>query len=302
MAEGTSALFEKEIELPDAGLTAFSQRLVGFKPRYERVQSDLKLLIDSEGIEAWSRKHYQKSIAILQSLRERYPLIVFYGDVGTGKTATAEALSNAIAKDMGKEATLFKLSTRVRGSGQVGEMSFLINQAFDVVTKEAGKSRLAFLVIDEADSLASMRSQKQSHHEDKVAVNTLIQKIDDVRKLNGRVVVFMCTNRFETIDPAILRRAAFVEEFKRPNPTERQELFQMDCADLGLGEAAIIELVNLTEPKGSEPGFTYSDIRTKILPEAVSAAYPSRRIEMDDLKQAVRRTKPSPSIYAGSEA
>ncbi len=106
-----------------------------------------------------------------------------------------------------EEERLFKLSTRVRGNGNIGETSTLINQAFEIIGREAGKARLAFLIIDKADSLAANRSTNQSHHEDKVAVNTLIQKIDDVRRFNGRVLVIFCTNRLEAIDPAILRRA-----------------------------------------------------------------------------------------------
>ncbi len=57
---------------------------------------------------------------------DRYPLVIFHGDVGNGKTATAEAIANALADELGKDAMLFKLSTRVRGQGNVGEMSTLI--------------------------------------------------------------------------------------------------------------------------------------------------------------------------------
>src|SRR5437016_12297729 len=127
-------------------------------------------------------------------------------------------------------------------------MSTLINHAFDVVVREAGKSKLAFLIIDEADSLAASRAQEQSHHEDKVAVNTLIQKIDDVRRLDGRVLVFLCTNRFEALDPAILRRAAHTERFERPNDGEREQLFRLDCAGLDVDARTIQELVRLTGP------------------------------------------------------
>ena len=64
----------------------------------------------------------------------------------------------------------------------MGQMSSLINQAFEIITKEAGKAKSAFLIIDEADSLSAMRDTGQSHHEDKVAVNTIIQKVDDLRR------------------------------------------------------------------------------------------------------------------------
>ena len=300
--DGTSALFELEISLPDARLKSQAERLVGFKARYDRMHQVLKLLIDKEGLETWSKKYYHERIALLDSLLDRYPLVVFHGDVGTGKTATAEAASNALAKELGRDAMLFKLSTRVRGSGNVGEMSTLINQAFEIITKEAGKAKLSFLIIDEADSLAANRSGTQSHHEDKVAVNTLIQKIDDVRRFNGRILVIFCTNRYEALDPAILRRASYVEEFCRPGDDERREILRMDCDGLGLTAGAVEELVKQTGPQGPHKlTYTFSDIRTRLLPEALSQAYPSRKITSDDFAEAVRRVHPSPSVHNGKQ-
>ena len=192
---------------------------------------------------------------------------------------------------------LFKMSTRVRGSGNVGEMSMLINRAFEVVTKEAGKSKLSVLIIDEADSLAANRGSTQSHHEDKVGVNTLIQKIDDSRRFHGRVLVILCTNHFVSLDPAILRRAAYIEEFRRPDDKERRELFEMDCAGLGLSQTDVVELVSLTGPKGPHKrGYTYSDIRTRLLPEALGLAFPSRTITRQDFVDVIPRVVPTPSI------
>ena len=81
------------------------------------MHQDLRLLVDKEGLEQWSKQFYPKRRpAILDSLDDRYPLVIFHGDVGTGKTATAEAAANALTTEMKKDAMLFKLSTRVRGS------------------------------------------------------------------------------------------------------------------------------------------------------------------------------------------
>lgn len=297
MKDGNASLFELELALPDARLKGQADRLVGFERRYERLHQDLRLLIDKEGLEQWSVKHYHKRVALLDSLVDRYPLVVFHGDVGTGKTATAEAVSNRLAMEIQREAMLFKLSTRVRGGGNVGEMSTLINLAFEVVVKEAGKAKLSFLIIDEADSLAASRSGKQSHHEDKVGVNTLIQKIDDVRRFSGRVLIILCTNRFQALDPAILRRAAYVEEFRRPNDDERREILTLDCAGLGFTATVINELVKLTGSSSHHKlGYTYSDIRTRLLPEALAQAYPNRKITHADLIEAISRVPPSPTI------
>lgn len=293
-------LFELELELPDAHLDKQAKRLVGFAERYKRLHRDLRLLIDPQGLETWSRTVYGRRVPLVDVAADRYPLVVFHGDVGTGKTATAEAASSALARELGRAAMLFKLSTRVRGSGNVGQMSMLINQAFQVVTKEAGKAKLSFLIIDEADSLAATRDTGQSHHEDKVAVNTLIQKIDDVRRYGGRVLVFLCTNRSGALDPAIMRRAGRIERFDRPTDREREELLRLDCEGLGLSDEAIRTLVELTGPDGSgrPVGFTFSDLRTRLLPEALGRAFPDRKVEARDLIDAARCLRPTPAIMA----
>jgi AAA+ superfamily predicted ATPase len=298
----SSELFELEVNLPDNRLEERGRRLVGFAERYERLRRELRLLLDVEGVSAWSKRFYGQRVPLVDVAADRYPLVIFHGDVGTGKTEMAESASDALARELDLEAQLFKLSTRVRGSGNVGQMSMLINQAFEVVTKEAGKKKLSFLIIDEADSLAASRSGDRSHHEDKVAVNTLVQKIDDARRFSGRVLMFLCTNRFEALDPAIVRRAGRVERFDRPNDTEREQLLRLDLDVLGLPEKTLRDLVKLTGPDGNgRPlGFTHSDLRTRLFPEALARAFPDRRIESKDLLQAARSIQPSPSLNGAS--
>jgi AAA+ superfamily predicted ATPase len=293
----TTSLFELELELPDARLEAQARRLVGFDTRYERLSRALRLLVDAEGVETWSRRLYRDRVPLADLVADRYPLAIFHGDVGTGKTVTAEVATSRLTKEMRREGRLFKLSTRVRGSGHVGEMSTLINKAFEAVEKEAGKRRLAFLIVDEGDFLAASRDQHQSHHEDKVGVNTLIQRIDGVRHFGGRVAVILCTNRFDAIDPAVLRRAGVVEHFDRPTEGERLALMRMDLAGLGFSEGALLDFARRTGqgPDGA-PGYTFSDLRTRVLPEALARAFPDRRVEVDDVLAAIRAIAPSPNM------
>lgn len=295
----TTSLFELEIGLPDTHLDARAKRLVGFEARYERLNRALRLLVDTDGVKSWSRSLYGSHVVLADLVADRYPLAIFHGDVGTGKTETAEVAASRLTKEMGREGRLFKLSTRVRGSGHVGQMSTLISKAFDIVEKEAGKRRLAFLIVDEADSLAASRDQYQSHHEDKVAVNTLIQRIDGVRRFGGRIAVILCTNRWGAVDPAILRRAGLEERFDRPTEEERLSLFRMDLAGLGLPDSALVDFARLTGPgPDGMPGYTFSDLRTRVLPEALARAFPDRRIEVQDVLAAIRGTAPSPGMGA----
>lgn len=292
-------LFELELELPNSAIAAASARLVGFESRYQRLHRDLRLLSDPEELRAWSKRHHHKELVICNAVADRYPLVIFAGDVGTGKTVTAEGVCDRLVREARKEAMLFKLSTRVRGSGKVGQMSTLLNQAFEVVAKQAGKTRHAFLIIDEGDSLASTRDTVQSHHEDKVAVNTIIQKVDDLRRHSGRILVFLCTNRESVLDPAIVRRAARTEPFNRPTDPEREELLRMDLDGLNIKDEVIRELVRLTGAQDGRPGFTYSDLRSKLLPDALCRAFPSRPLTADDLLIAAKEVRPSPVVRNG---
>jgi AAA+ superfamily predicted ATPase len=294
------ALFELELNLPNDKIAASTKRLVGFETRYQRLHRDLRLLANPQELAEWSKKFHHKELPVCAAVAERYPLVIFAGDVGTGKTATAEGACDRLAREARKEAMLFKLSTRVRGSGKVGQMSTLLNEAFDVVAKQAGKTRQAFLIIDEADSLAATRDIAQSHHEDKVAVNTIIQKVDDLRRHSGRVLVFLCTNRAGALDPAIVRRAARTEEFARPSEQEREELFRMDLEGLNIKDQTIHELVRLTGARDGQPGFTFSDLRSKVLPDALCRAFPSRALTGDDLIHAAKEVRPSPAMRNGS--
>lgn len=175
-------------------------------------------------------------------------------------------------------------------------MGTLLVDAFEQVVKSAGKHRRAVLIIDEGDSLAADRAQNESHHEDKVAVNTLIQCIDGLRPLHGRVVVFLCTNRVTALDPALRRRAAVVEEFTRPSDDERRQLFAFDLEALNITPQQLDRLVDATSGSDTRPPFSYSDIRMRLYPAALARAFPTRPLCFDDLYLTARATQPSPAI------
>ncbi len=291
-----ASLFELELDLPNNAIAGATSRLIGFETRYQRIYRDLRLLADPEEVRAWSKRYHHKELAVCAVVADRYPLVIFAGVVGTGKTVTAEGVCDRLARDAKRDAMLFKLSTRVRGSGKVGEMSSLLNEAFEAVVKQAGKTRHAFLIIDEGDSLTSSRDTTQSHHEDKVAVNTIIQKVDDLRRHSGRILVFLCTNREAALDPAIVRRAARTETFERPNDAERGELLRADLNGINVTDQVIRELVRLTGPHNGRLGFTFSDLRSKLLPDALCRAFPTRALTADDLLQAAKEVRPSPAV------
>lgn len=294
----STSVFESETVLPSKELTARAKTLLGFEDIYSRVSNQLRLLINADQIEAWSKKHHGgKRLVMVDLLREQYPFAIFYGDVGTGKSAMAETIGNRIAADSKiEDCMLYKLSNRVRGTGSVGEMGTLISKAFTEIKNSIGKDRRAILIIDEGDSLAATRTQEHSHHEDKVAVNTLIQAIDELRASKGRIFTILCTNRMSVLDPAVLRRASIVEQFQRPSDEQRRDLFEMDLGDLGLKPAQVEALVVATRAASDKPSWTYSDIRTRLYPAAVALAFPDNALTFEHLEQALKVVSPSPAL------
>jgi AAA+ superfamily predicted ATPase len=296
MSEPRDSAFESRRELPDQALRAQAARLVGFARRFERLSAQMRLLTDVEGVKRWAARHHAGGSGLVAALGDRYPLIIFHGDVGTGKTATAEAGADALARLLETDGFVLKLSTRVRGIGHVGEMSTLIGDAFTEAIGLAGRKRFVALIIDEGDALAFNRAAERAHHEDRVGVNTLIQKIDDARQLGGRLLIVLCTNRFAALDPAVLRRAALIEEFRRPDEHERRELFTGTLTGVEIRPELVDELVRITGARDGRPAFTFSDIQTRLVPAALACAYPDRALTADDLLISAAELEPTPAI------
>ena len=288
-------IFDNIITLPSAEVQKQTENLVGFQSKFDRIYNNLKLLLDQGSLSDWSKKYHKVDLPIISQLKDKYPLIILAGDAGTGKTISATSIADKMTRELGKEGYFLKLSTRVRGEGMHGEMGKLVNDAFSQLKTQAGKRRLAFLLIDEADAIATTRATSQMHQEEKAAVNTLIQKIDEVREMDGRAIIFMSTNRLHYIDEAILRRAAIVLEFKRPTEEEYKELYAQSLKGLNLTEEELNELAKLSMKDG-ELGYSFSDVRLKVLPEAVAMAYPHKPLSFDILKETINNVKPSPEI------
>lgn len=292
-----TTIFDNIIELPDKAIKDRSAALIGFENKFERVFSNLRLLIDPVGLKAWSIKHHGTELPAVAVLADRHPLVMLAGDVGTGKTVSAEAIADRATRELGKEGFFLRLSTRVRGEGLHGQMGGLVNDAFAQLKEQVGKRRIAFLLIDEADAIASSRSTLQMHQEEKAAVNTLIQKIDEVREMKGRAVIFMSTNRLDFLDEAIVRRAAVIVEFSRPSLDERNELFAKYLDGAGLSETEVADLADRTGPESNGGlGYTFSDLTLRVIPEAVARCFPDEKLNYQALVEIIDKVRPSPEI------
>ncbi len=297
------AFFEAERVYPDISAQRWYERLVGLDDHKARLLIELEMLLYPERLEQWSKRHHGGQVLqVCELYRNRVPLILFEGDVGTGKTALAETIGDALARRIGagRHVHMLKINTQVRGTGQVGEMSDLIAQAF--AQAEARARALdgdpVLLLLDEADALAVSRETQQMHHEDKAGLNTLLQRLDKLRLTRLPIAALFITNRPEALDPAIRRRAALGLHFARPGDDIRAQILLTSVPELRLGKAEVAELVRLTgpnEPKNKGVPFTASDLTDRLLPAALRRAYSERRaLEVRDLIEQAQMLEPTP--------
>lgn len=296
----TEAFFELELHYPEPRARDWYASLVGLDDHKERLLVELELLLHPERLEAWSRTHHGLVLGACDRSRNRVPLVLLTGDVGTGKTALAETVGDALARRVGGRVRLLKLNTQVRGTGLVGEMSDMIARAFAAaVARCRAEARTpVLLLIDEADALASSRAGAQMHHEDKAGLNTLLQRLDGLRLERLPVAAIFITNRPDALDPAVRRRAALELSFERPNAEARARMFRTLLPELKLAEDAVARLVVRTgveAPQNDGVPFTASDITDRLLAAALRAAYVARRpLAVEDLMAAANAIRPAP--------
>ena len=218
----SNQLFENAINYPDPDIKERFSRLVGLDDHKTRLTKILEVLINKASLEAWMQRYHANHTMLINIVLRRPPLVIFAGDVGSGKTELAETIGDAVAREQDINITLLPLSLSSRGQGRVGEMTQLLSEAFDYTLNEArklknedGKSRGGLiLLVDEADALAQSREATQMHHEDRAGVNAFIRGIDRLANARIPVAVIMCTNRFGALDPAVRRRAADILFFR----------------------------------------------------------------------------------------
>lgn len=292
-----SDLFEPIISYPDPDMCSRLELLVGLDNTKETIKKILGILVNPNGVKQWADTHHKGATGILNFVTRRPPLIILAGDVGSGKSELAYTIGDAVARQENIGVDLYPLSLATRGNGRVGQMTELISAAFGYTVERAkklkgqnGKSGGAvILLIDEADALAQSRENDQMHHEDKAGVNAFIRGIDSLGNGKYPAAVIMCTNRPNSLDPAIRRRAAEIVYFTRPNAEARHSVIGNPLQELGFTAEDVNEIVKLTgEQNGLKYGFTFSDLIQRLIPAFVLDAYPDNAV---NAKKAIEITK-----------
>jgi len=170
---------------------------------------------------------------------------LLYGPPGCGKTllgkATAHNLRLQIKAETGEDRPEFFLN--VKGpevlNMWLGESERQVRDLFAQCREKAAEGHLAFLFIDEAESILGTRHAVRSGSN---MLSTMVPmfctEMDGIEPLQN-VVVILASNRADLIDPAILRPGRIDRKIRvrRPNKEAAKEIYRIYLSeDLPLGE------------------------------------------------------------------
>lgn len=160
--------------------------------------------------------------------------VLLYGAPGTGKTMLAKAVANHTTAAF----------IRVVGSEFVqkylGEGPRMVRDVFRLARENAP----AIIFIDEVDAIATKRFDAQTGADREVQriLMELLNQMDGFDQ-HSNVKVIMCTNRADTLDPALLRPGRLDRKIEFPMPDRRQKrlIFQVVTGRMNLSDEVDLE-------------------------------------------------------------
>ena len=209
-------------------------------------------------------------------------------------------MATPLGKRLDSRVLSIETPTNLRGSGLVGEISKRITDTFDRAKSALKRSSIkqGILIIDEADDLATSRSQMQAHHEDRAGLNALIKQIDKLKEEGINLAVILITNRMSVLDPAVRRRASLELQFKRPGEKQLYQVFGAILDKTETNRSEIEKLIDMAISKNIR--YSYSDLFHKVGNKALlDSIRNNRKFTAQSLTDALKTITPSPLLDEG---
>jgi proteasome-associated ATPase len=178
---------------------------------------------------------------------------LLYGPPGCGKTllgkATAYNLRQQIKERTGVDRPEFFL--HVKGpeilNMWVGESERQVRDLFSQCRERAADGALAFLFIDEAESLLGTRRAGRFNSMSSTLVPMFCTEMDGIDPLQN-VVVILASNRADLIDPAILRPGRIDRKIRVKRPSEEgakkiYEIYLRETLPLAESQQDLVESI-----------------------------------------------------------
>ena len=159
---------------------------------------------------------------------------LLHGPPGCGKTligkATAYNLTQQLRRESGEDVEGCFL--HIKGpeilNMWLGESERKVREIFQIAREKKEDGKLAFVFIDEAESILGTRRALRSHSISNTLVPMFCAEMDGIESLQD-VVIILATNRPDLIDPAILRPGRIDRKIKvtRPDAEAAKDIFRI---------------------------------------------------------------------------
>lgn len=159
---------------------------------------------------------------------------LLHGPPGCGKTligkATAYNLTQRLRKESGED--IEGCFLHIKGpeilNMWLGESERKVREIFQIAREKKDEGKLAFVFIDEAESILGTRRALRSHSISNTLVPMFCAEMDGIESLQD-VVIILATNRPDLIDPAILRPGRIDRKIKvtRPDADAAKDIFRI---------------------------------------------------------------------------
>ncbi len=201
--------------------------------------------------------------------------VLLYGPPGTGKTMLAKAVANET------DATFIKMAGSELVHKFIGEGAKLVRDLFEV----ARENQPAVIFIDEIDAIASKRTDSKTSGDAEVQ-RTMMQLLSEMDGFDerGEVRIIAATNRFDMLDPAILRPGRFdrLIEVPKPDAAGREIIFRIHTRNMNLADG--IEFTRLADMIADASG---ADIKAICTEAGMFAIRDDRtQVTLDDFLEA----------------
>ncbi|KAF2069662.1 hypothetical protein CYY_009023 [Polysphondylium violaceum] len=217
--------------------------------------------------------------------------ILFYGPPGTGKTLLARIVASQT------KATLFTIN----GADILDKYYGMTEKTLQNIFQQASKQAPSIIFIDEMDALCPKRDESSTEVEKRV-VGSLLTLMDGTES-SEKVVVIGCTNRPDSLDPALRRPGRFDNEIEIPIPnvSGREEILKIFLSKIPnqLTEEQVTAIASKTH------GYVGADLEALVKESTLkcfhrlditnqsSALLDNVSIDFDDMLGALAICKPS---------
>ncbi|MFW9865228.1 MAG: proteasome-activating nucleotidase [Candidatus Thorarchaeota archaeon] len=202
--------------------------------------------------------------------------VLFHGYPGTGKTLLAKAVASET------NTTFIKVVGTELVHKFIGEGAQFVREIFKLAREKAP----TILFIDELDAIGSIRMEDATSG-DREVNRTLMQLLSELDGFDqrGNIKFIGATNRFDILDPALLRPGRFdrIIEFPLPDEKAREAIFKVHMRNLSIDND--INLKSLIELTKDATGSEIKGICTEAGMYAIRRN--SETISMDDFLKAI---------------